>query len=48
MPPIHTQQSLFAELERDINKTDPKDLMQFCSDWFQDKLRAEVSEAVES
>lgn len=35
-------QSILNDLNRDVARQQPSDVLQFCADWFQDKLRDEV------
>lgn len=34
--------SILNDLNRDVSRESPKDILQFCADWFQDRLREEV------
>ncbi|CAK9787138.1 unnamed protein product [Cutaneotrichosporon oleaginosum] len=35
-------QNILNDLNRDVARQQPSDILQFCADWFQDKLREEV------
>ncbi|KAK4686892.1 cAMP-dependent protein kinase regulator, partial [Tremellales sp. Uapishka_1] len=35
--------AILNDLNRDVAKEQPKDVIQFCADWFQERLRTEVS-----
>ncbi|KAL1409539.1 hypothetical protein Q8F55_003523 [Vanrija albida] len=35
--------SILNDLNRDVSRENPKDILQFCADWFQDRLRDERS-----
>lgn len=37
-----TYQSILNDLNRDVARQQPEDVVQFCADWFQDRLRHEV------
>lgn len=34
--------AILNDLNRDVSREQPTDIIQFCADWFQDKLREEV------
>jgi cAMP-dependent protein kinase regulator len=36
-------QNILNDLNRDVARQQPSDVIQFCADWFQDKLREEAS-----
>lgn len=42
--PNPAYQAILNDLNRDVAQKQPDDVVQFCADWFQDKLRKEVSE----
>jgi hypothetical protein len=41
--PASQLQALLSDLTSDFQANQPKDIVQFCADWFQEKLRQEVS-----
>lgn len=41
-------QNILNDLNRDVARQQPSDVIQFCADWFQDKLREEASRTLSS